>query len=84
MTGIMKHVDTNVPRMLLGALVGHCTGGDWHLKYRNLYFSDSHFKEYCLQIKLHMTSSERKVPSQKFPVPKITMQTKIDSSGDEV
>ena len=27
MTGIMKHVDTNVPRMLLGALVGHCTGG---------------------------------------------------------
>ena len=45
---------------------------------------------------LYMTSSEIKVPSQKFPVPKITMQTKshnlnfnvlssvVDSSGDEV
>ena len=45
---------------------------------------------------LYMSSSEIKVPSQKFPVPKITMQTKshnlnfnvlysvVDSSGDEV
>ena len=45
---------------------------------------------------VYMTSSEIKVPSQKFPVPKITMQTKshnlnfnvlssvVDSSGDEV
>ena len=44
----------------------------------------------------YMSSSEIKVPSQKFPVPKITMQTKshnlnfnvlssvVDSSGDEV
>ena len=45
---------------------------------------------------IYMSSSEIKVPSQKFPVPKITMQTKshnlnfnvlssvVDSSGDEV
>ena len=45
---------------------------------------------------VYMSSSEIKVPSQKFPVPKITMQTKshnlnfnvlssvVDSSGDEV
>ena len=44
----------------------------------------------------YMSSSEIKVPSQKFPVPKITKQTKshslnfnvlssvIDSSGEEV
>ena len=48
------------------------------------------------QIKSHMTTSLIKVPSQKIPVPKITMQTKshnlnfnvlssvVDSSGDEV
>ena len=45
---------------------------------------------------LYMTTSLIKVPSQKIPVPKITMQTKshnlnfnvlssvVDSSGDEV
>ena len=51
----------------------------------------------CIYVySLYMSSSEIKVPSQKFPVPKITMQTKshnlnfnvlssvVDSSGDEV
>ena len=49
-----------------------------------------------IMIITYMSSSEIKVPSQKFPVPKITMQTKshnlnfnvlssvVDSSGDEV
>ena len=53
-------------------------------------------KSYTYIISLHMTRSEIKVPSQKFPVPKITKQTKshslnfnvlssvIDSSGEEV
>ena len=49
-----------------------------------------------IMIITYMSSSEIKVPSQKFPVPKITKQTKshslnfnvlssvIDSSGEEV